>query len=68
LEFLARYCFDEIKEDAMGEAYGTQGRKEKCVQILVGKLKGKNQLKPLGVDGTVILKSDLKNMKWENVD
>jgi hypothetical protein len=45
----------QVKEDEMGGVCSTDGRDEKYIQILVGKLKGRDHLEHLGADGRIIL-------------
>jgi len=44
----------------IGRSYGTGGTEDKCVKILVGKLRGKRLFDELGIDGKIILKRILK--------
>jgi hypothetical protein len=50
-------CFygEQIKGDEMDGTCRTHGRNKKCYSMLIGKLKGRDYSKNLGVEGWIIL-------------
>jgi hypothetical protein len=40
----------------MGRACSTNGKKEWCIQVLVGDLRDRDHLEDLGIDGRIVLK------------
>jgi hypothetical protein len=53
-----------MREDEIGWACVTHGKREECIQALEGKLKERNFSEDLGVDGMISLKWILKTRKW----
>jgi hypothetical protein len=50
----------QINEKEVGWACGTYGREEKCMQVLVGKFRGREHLENLSIGGKIIVKWILK--------
>ena len=53
----------QIKNKELNAACSTYGGEERCIQVLVGRPKGKRQLGRSGVDGRILLKWIIK--KWD---
>jgi hypothetical protein len=49
-----------MKENEVGWACGTYGREEICMQVLVGKCRGREHLENLSIGGKIILNWILK--------
>jgi hypothetical protein len=52
----------------MSSDCGIYGAEESAYRVLVGEVRERDQLKDLGIDGTIILKWYLKEVGWEPVD
>jgi hypothetical protein len=47
---------DQVEKNEMGKARSTCGGKERCIEVLVRKLEGRDHLEDPGVDGRIILR------------